>query len=33
VSQLVGDADNNSPVVDESSETQFFGGVLVMFKF
>jgi outer membrane scaffolding protein for murein synthesis (MipA/OmpV family) len=33
ISQLVGDADNDSPVVDEGSETQFFGGVLVMFKF
>jgi outer membrane scaffolding protein for murein synthesis (MipA/OmpV family) len=33
VSQLVGDASNDSPVVDEGSETQFFGGVMVMFKF
>jgi len=33
ISQLVGDADNDSPVVDEGSETQFFGGVLVLFKF
>jgi len=33
VSQLVGDADNDSPVVDEGSETQFLSGVMVMFKF
>ncbi len=33
VSQLVGDADDGSPVVDEGSETQLFGGVMVMFKF
>jgi outer membrane scaffolding protein for murein synthesis (MipA/OmpV family) len=33
INQLVGDADDGSPVVDEGSETQFFGGVLVMFKF
>ncbi len=33
VSELVGDADDNSPVTDQGSEIQFFGGVLVMFKF
>jgi len=33
ISQLVGDADDDSPVTDEGSETQFFGGVLVVFKF
>ena len=33
ISELVGDADNDSPVVDEGSETQFTGGVMVMFKF
>lgn len=33
VSQLVGDADDNSPVTDQGSETQVFTGVLVMFKF
>jgi outer membrane protein len=33
ISQLVGDADEDSPVVDEGSETQVFGGVMVMFKF
>ena len=33
VSQLIGDADDDSPVVDEGSATQFLGGVMVMFKF
>jgi outer membrane protein len=33
VSQLVGDADDDSPVVDEGSETQLFSAVLVVFKF
>ena len=33
VKQLVGDADDDSPVVDEGSETQLFTGVLVVFKF
>jgi len=33
VSQLVGDADDSSPVVDEGSETQFIGGVLIMYRF
>jgi outer membrane scaffolding protein for murein synthesis (MipA/OmpV family) len=33
VKQLVGDADDDSPVVDEGSETQFFTAVLVVFKF
>jgi outer membrane protein len=32
-SLLVGDADDDSPVTDEGSEHQFFGGVLVVFKF
>ena len=31
--QLVGDADNDSPVVDEGDEGQFFGAVLVVYKF
>ena len=31
--QLVGDADEDSPVVDEGSETQVFTAVLVVFKF
>jgi hypothetical protein len=29
----VGDADDDSPVVDEDSETQLFSAVLVVFKF
>jgi len=33
ISQLVGDADDGSPVVDEGSETQVFTGAMVMFKF
>jgi outer membrane scaffolding protein for murein synthesis (MipA/OmpV family) len=33
ISQLVEDADDSSPVTDEGSETQFFGGVLVIYKF
>lgn len=33
VKQLVGDADDDSPVVDEGSETQLFTAVLVVFKF
>jgi outer membrane protein len=33
ISQLVGDADDDSPVTDEGSETQFFGGVLVVYEF
>jgi outer membrane scaffolding protein for murein synthesis (MipA/OmpV family) len=33
ISQLVGDADDSSPVVDQGSETQFLGGVMVLFKF
>jgi outer membrane protein len=33
IKQLVGDADDDSPVVDEGSETQFFTAVLVVFKF
>jgi outer membrane protein len=32
-SKLVGDADDDSPVVDQGSENQFFTGVLVLFKF
>ena len=30
---LVGDADDDSPVVDEGSESQFFGAVLVTYSF
>jgi len=30
---LVGDADDDSPVVDEGDEGQFFGAVLVVYKF
>ena len=33
ISQLIGDADDSSPVVNEGSETQFMGGVMVLFKF
>jgi outer membrane scaffolding protein for murein synthesis (MipA/OmpV family) len=33
IKQLVGDADDGSPVVDEGSETQLFTAVLVVFKF
>ena len=33
ISELIGDADASSPVVDEGSATQFLGGVMVMFKF
>jgi outer membrane protein len=31
--QLVGDADDSSPVVDEGSEGQFFGAALVVYNF
>jgi outer membrane protein len=31
--QLVGDADDSSPVVDEGSESQFFGAALVVYTF
>ena len=31
--QLVGDADDDSPVVDEGDEGQFFGAVLVVYTF
>ena len=31
--QLVGDADDGSPVVDEGSEGQFFGAALIVFTF
>ena len=31
--QLTGDADDDSPVVDEGSETQLFGAVLVVYNF
>ncbi len=31
--QLVGDADDGSPVVDEGSEGQFFGAALVVYSF
>ena len=33
VKQLVGDADDDSPVVDQGSETQLFTAILVVFKF
>jgi outer membrane scaffolding protein for murein synthesis (MipA/OmpV family) len=33
ISQLVGDANDDSPVVDEGSETQIFSGVMILFKF
>ncbi len=33
IKQLVGDADDDSPVVDEGSETQLFTGVLVIYNF
>ena len=33
VKQLVGDADDDSPVVDQGSETQMFTAVLVVWKF
>jgi outer membrane scaffolding protein for murein synthesis (MipA/OmpV family) len=33
IKQLVGDANDDSPVVDEGSETQLFSAVLVVFKF
>ncbi len=33
ISQLVGDADDDSPVVDEGSETQAMGGVMITFHF
>jgi len=33
IKQLVGDADDDSPVVDEGSETQLFTAVMVLFKF
>ena len=31
--QLVGDADDDSPVVDEGSESQFFGAALIVYTF
>ena len=33
IKQLVGDADDDSPVVDEGSETQLFSAVLVVWNF
>jgi outer membrane protein len=33
ITQLVGDADDDSPVVDEGSETQFFTGVMILYSF
>ena len=33
IKQLVGDADDDSPVVDEGSETQVFAGILVLWNF
>jgi outer membrane scaffolding protein for murein synthesis (MipA/OmpV family) len=32
-SMLVGDADDDSPVVDAGDESQFFGAVLVVYSF
>ncbi len=33
IKQLVGDADDDSPVVDEGDETQFFTGLMVLYSF
>jgi outer membrane scaffolding protein for murein synthesis (MipA/OmpV family) len=33
ITQLVGDADDDSPVVDEGSETQLFTGLLILYSF
>ena len=33
ISQLIGDADDDSPVVDEGSETQFFTGLMILYSF
>ncbi len=33
IKQLVGDADDDSPVVDEGDETQIFTGLLIMYSF
>ncbi len=33
LTQLVGDADDDSPVVDEGSETQLFTGLLILYSF
>ena len=33
ISELVGDADDDSPVVDEGSETQFFTGLMILYSF
>lgn len=33
ITQLLGDADDDSPVVDEGSETQFFTGVMILYSF
>ncbi|MBW2410774.1 MAG: MipA/OmpV family protein [Deltaproteobacteria bacterium] len=33
IKQLVGDADDDSPVVDEGSETQLFTGLLILYSF
>ena len=31
--QLLGDANDDSPVVDEGSEGQFFGAAMVVYRF
>lgn len=33
ISQLIGDADDSSPVVDEGSETQILSGILILYSF
>jgi outer membrane scaffolding protein for murein synthesis (MipA/OmpV family) len=33
IKQLVGDADDDSPVVDQGSETQLFTAVMVLYNF
>ena len=33
ISQLVGDADDDSPITDQGDETQIFGGVLLIYNF
>ena len=33
IKRLVGDADDDGPVVDEGSETQLFIGLMILFSF
>jgi outer membrane protein len=33
ITQLIGDADDDSPVVDEGSETQLFTGLMILYSF